>query len=754
VERFLRRISAHPVVACAVAAAFAVAAFSPFLDHGLRGPLTGHGDIPIWEGIGYYFSQHVRLGWLPHLELWNDDAFFPYGVNNVFQPWAFERDGFFAVAFSLLGPGPWLQLYYLTSLFVGAVGTFALLRSEFGDRRAVIASVLVTFFNFYAVSRYPDHLHVSVLHWTTLSLLADFLIVRRITLGRPLSVRLLLLRLALLSLSFGQDLAYICGYALLSFTVTVVFSALVVGYRRARGLPAGIRLGNAGKEVRRHKAVVIGLAVTFLAASYLYVPLAAQVAREARAFDFTGVPRGGWFESPWRLLVPYLPWLNPIRNPFRFADVTEGLGAGSVGWTFIVLAGVGLWTGRRQLLMHVPLLIVLVLCVAHRPESFPVLSVFPWFAFSRVASRATVLFPVILTTWALATRTDGRRWPFAAGVAALALLEFHTAYALRPRGAYSYPDGFFAYADVVRREPGAAVLDWPFCVAGGNGIGGSSGLCPYYRVNADDFSYRPYHQKKVVGQYFGRLSPTQIKPFVDAHWDALFAPDTPDIFQARRQTRCFREEEWAVFTEFFALNDFAGLQLHRSLLPPDCVQELQARFGRPLAEVTLPDGDSLAFIRKPDALRARIDEKRGRSFNLRPHLSGSVDVVGGSGLPIEQAGLSGTESLGQERWRWGLGRRVTLAFSVRDGRAMHVRLGFVFSLIDQEVTIAINGKIVRRFAAQPSAMTISDEVTFDAAPGMSSIEIVSSTWNGKDGRWFAPADQRPMSVRFTRLTID
>src|SRR4051794_12979246 len=395
-----RLVAAHPLVALCLAAALAVALWSPRLGHHLDGPLAGKGDTSIWEPMGFYVAQNLHFRPLPQLSLSNDQAFYPYGTDQVFQPWGFERDLFFAGLFSLFGPGPWLQLYYLGSLFVTIVGAALLLRRDFGVGRAALAGFLVTFFNFYASHKYPGHLHICVLHWTVLSVIADFVIVRRVAVREPVGLRLLLARAALTTLSVGQDLGYIAGFSLMSLVLSALVVAALVVWRRPA--PAAW-WRQAVAEARAHRAAVAGLTALLLLSSALYVPIAFQLAREARRFDFSAVPSLIWFASPWRLLLPYFPGFNPVHNPLasRFLDRPEGLGGGALGWTLLVPGLFGLVVGRRQWRAYLPLVAMLALCLAYHPVRAPTLKVFPWFAFSRVADRTSALYPVMFVLFAL-----------------------------------------------------------------------------------------------------------------------------------------------------------------------------------------------------------------------------------------------------------------------------------------------------------------------------------------------------------------
>lgn len=50
------------------------------------------------------------------------------------------------------------------------------------------------------------------------------------------------------------------------------------------------------------------------------------------------------------------------------------------------------------------------------------------------------------------------------------------------------------------------------------------------------------------------------------------------------------------FTDFRKLNDFAGINLYKSLLSKDCVKEFYTRFGQPTVETSLASGIKLQFI--------------------------------------------------------------------------------------------------------------------------------------------------------------
>jgi hypothetical protein len=414
----------------------------------------------------------------------------------------------------------------------------------------------------------------------------------------------------------------------MSLTVSAIFIAVLLSYRYCR---KKLRLRELFQRAvatykteffasPRTSLVLLGLSII---AGYIYLPLALQIAREAKSFDFTGISSGAWWVHPLRLLIPFFPFLNPGQLVFDqvLRDSPEGLGAGSPGWFLLILGTVGLWQARKQITVFIPLLIIFLLCLFYHPSLVPTLKIFPWFAFNRVAGRSSVIYPVILCLFALQINFNWlrsrNRQLVSALLVVLACTELYTAYSFKlDYQPYLLNQSFFTYMDYVKKQPGEAVLDWPFCIHGGNGIG----ICPYYRYNSVIHAMRRFHEKKVMGQYFGRLHPSQIEPYIQAGWDKLFFPDSSDVSKKTHQARCFRADEWSFFTDFYKLNDFAGINLYVELLPEDCVSEFYARFGTPAVETLVPGAGRVKFIPKSPELRNQVNLALGATLKFEPLL--------------------------------------------------------------------------------------------------------------------------------------
>lgn len=663
-------------------------AFSGLIIQDFSGPLSGFTGFSPWSGLnqdyvdiqeynGFYFAKNLSFNPFPHLDLVNNQVFYPYGVNNVFNPWSFEADLFYALCYSFRGTGPWLQIYYLLTVLITAIGSFVLLKRDYSVARAFGAGLLVSFGNFYAIYKFPHHLQQSVIHWLTLGIIVDFLIVKRVVLKQHVSLRLILVRLCLLFLLLGHDLGYIAGFGLMSFTVSILFMAGLLYHRYDRRDFRDTKLVYQAIESYKkdffaypHTCLaLLGLTIT---AAYLYLPLAIQIARVAESFDFTGAEFTTLWVNPLRILIPFLPGISKVDFSLRdeFHDAQETIFDGSPGLFLLILGIIGLWQNRYQFLIFIPLLVTFILCLLYIPGSLfsiltvrevallvavsfivwkirrskkffialpvilasmfltdptlfllPTLKFFPWFAFNRVGGRCTVIYPVILCLFALHidfNRFYGHRKRIFAGLLiVLACLELGTVYSFRPK--YEHPkqldQSFFAYMNYVKKQPGEAVLDWPFCIAG-EGVSGieTGNICPYYFQNSGVFALRRFHQKKVMGEYFGRLHQSQVKPYFQAGWGKLLDPGEQT---SSHPSHCFNATEWDFFTNFFKFNDFAGINLYVDLLPKGCVAEFYRRFGSPVRETSVPGTGQVVFIPKSAKLRAQVNLALGKALKLQ-----------------------------------------------------------------------------------------------------------------------------------------
>ena len=556
-------------------------------------PLSDGDDTDQYEYAGYYLFKNISFWPWPHLNLLNDQTFYPYGTNQVFLPWGFERDYWYAFCYWLnSGPGPYLQFYYTFSLVITSIGTFWLLRPLFPAWRLFLVALIVSVFNFYGLWKYPVHLNVCVGHWTILCIVATYRLLYQLVSRKPVSLPFLLLWAVLHIQVLGLELGYVAGFALAFTTLaSPVMAVVFIRHYPETGQWPQLLMAYLTAQYRQRKQAIWLMIFLLCLSLYAYLPLTFQIALTAWEFDFGVVPPSHFWSHPLRIFIPYLPGLDTFAVSYNqfFKDTYESYGQTSPGLYLTILAGVGLWQTRRRVALWLPVVLMLVLCLLYHPVLLPTLKIFPWFSFNRHGGRASLVYPVLFCLLALPLH-----WPRPKGgqvaVWVLGLLmlaewfhgyRFFLIYQIPPLSADVYQ-----YMNYVRQTPGEAVLDWPFCVVGADGTGAAEGMCPHYEEQNAVFTYRRFYDKKVVGQYFGRLHPDQLKPFLQAGWPRLLAP-----------THTFTAGDWQFFDAYLRDNHFAGINLYPDLVPPGMTAQFYAHYGRPAVETRLPSAGRVQFLR-------------------------------------------------------------------------------------------------------------------------------------------------------------
>lgn len=767
-------------------------------------PVVGAGDTDLWEYTGFYLREHWRWWPLPHLLLETDRALYPFGGQVALQAWGLERDLFWASLSSLWGPGPWLKLYFLLSEAIALVGMAGLLRPDFGARRAIATAIGAVFLNIYAiVGKFPVHSNIAITHWTVLSLTMDVVLVSRWVRGRAIGRVWWLGRVALVLLSLGQDLGYVAGFGLLSL-------ALSLGWMGAIGLGCWGRGAIAQQRQRagvipqsaqgqRHSAqqfpTMIATQITTLTttaitdwqrgwathghawrqplrpiewgcvgaivgATWLYLLPVLPIVRAAKAFDWSNTFDRAWFAHPLRLLAPYWPGINPIEVAAWWRSLLpaplETDFDGVVGWGLLLAGAIGLVRGRRHWVAFGPLLLMVVGLLAYRPWDLPLLQLFPWFSFNRVAGRGTVILPVLFALASLGWRVDWRRSRFDRWavllVAIAGLLDLAGGYGLKLREPLSQLDrSFWPYMSTLRQQPGQAVLDWPFCITGGNGTGSGDGTCPFFAHHPSTHALSRFHGKATIGSYLGRMHPSQVAPWVQAGWPALALPDDPDVNRTQRQRRCFWDDEWAFFQRFLQLGDFAGVNLYVDRLGPGCEAAFYAGLGQPIAQTTIPGMGRLVFLPKPAAWRSLVDLEQARSLRFTPVIDGRESDLVQFGAVRGVTIVSGLDRPRQGR-RWGLAPETALDLRVNQPQTLRLQLQAHVPVADQRLRIMLGDRLLWQADRLVDGQTLSLDLPITVPAGRSRLRLIYG--RSRFLRDHLPAaGNRPIALTFDRLAI-
>ncbi|WP_337043359.1 hypothetical protein [Emticicia sp. 17c] len=589
-----------------------------------REPLSDYWstDTEQWENMSYYLAKHLSFPGYPKLELTNNDHFYPYGSNHAFQGWFLEGNYFYTLCYNWWGSGPWLNIYYALSVLINALGVFFLIGYFFNYQRAILVALLVSFLNFHALNRYPAHFAYSIIHWATISIFLDFIIVRKFVYKEFISLRLILFKIMIMSLALGLDLAYILGFALNSFFFSGLFLLLLCIKKQYRIYLQGI-VRHWYHEVQPQKTLLVAMLLITGIAWWLYVPVIWQVFSAVRQFHFDFAAGFTW-DMPLRLFLPYFKSFNAAYNPFKeiFHDRPEGLGSLSPGLFCMAIAIFGfIYTPRKARWVMIPFLIFFLLAIGSHPVRWPIIQALPWCKMYRVTSRITIIIPIFCSFLFLmadysAIRVS-RKAIIISLISVIGVAETYTVFGMRyNRPAYTFDASFKPYIEYVKKQKGEAVLDWPFCVAGGNGVGTLENLCPTYEKSSGVHTLKRFHDKKTIGHYYGRLHPSLIQPFLEKGWNKMFVGDSKEFGHSTRLINSFTPEQWTFFTEFFKKNDFAGINLYVDLLPANEIQEFYKRFGQPTKTAVVPIAGKVVFIPKPKEWFKEVNVAEGKKLSL------------------------------------------------------------------------------------------------------------------------------------------
>lgn len=492
-----------------------------------------------------------------------------------------------------------------------------------------------------------------------------------------------------------------------------------------------------------------------------------QIVWATREFDFSGLNLGVWWHHPLRLVLPHVPgghalqaWVGQVTR-----DGPEvGTGA-AAGLSLFVVAAVGVAQAKNRW-RYAPLLILFGMLALSRP-GFDLVRWMPWFAFTRVLSRSTVIYSVVFSLLALSI--DLRSWRrrlrvgAVAGVGLLGAVEFGTVahFKLVEDRQTAFPQAFYDHLAKIAALPGEAVLDFPSCILGGNGD--VAKLCPFVRLHGVHAPQR-FHHKDVIGAYLGRQHPRQAAPFVAQGWPRLYEADDPDGVKADKLRRCLHDAEWAFFSDFYFMNDFAGIQLAVDRLPPGCAAEFYRRFGPSMGGVDLPWAGRLEFIPPDPATRDRIDKGAVRQLRLIRDLVGGYELVAAQ-IPraIDAEGLALYEILSplqrvwlpqseRRQWRWALLPATTIGFELHRPKALTVRMRFRPETQGQVVTVTLDGQVVAVWDQLGAKVTVERQAVFSPAPGPHVLRFEYRNGNRGAAAW-APQEPRPLAVLVESLVV-
>ncbi|WP_165352141.1 acyltransferase family protein [Solidesulfovibrio carbinolicus] len=149
----------------------------------------------------------------------------------------------------------------------------------------------------------------------------------------------------------------------------------------------------------------------------------------------------------------------------------------------------------------------------------------------------------------------------------------------------------------------------------------------------------------------------------------------------------------------------------------------------------------------------------GKAVFEREHLSraaafAAYDFLADAPDRIVLVGFDAPERNGANTWRWGLGSKSEMLFSLPKAANCTLTFQFFSLLQGQVVSIYCNGQLLEKVAMQ------KDEIVFrqyrlPLQKTNNVIRFMYDDWNGKDNAAprVAPSDERPLAVCFNALTM-
>lgn len=601
--------------------------YGAFFIRNFSMPLSGGGDVDEWEYVGYYLSQHLSFKPFPSLVFNHNQTFYPFGTTQVFSDWSLESNYWFAFFYNNFGHGAWLNYYYILSLVISFLGTYLIIKKDFGQNKAFLVGFIVTFFNFYALNKYPHHYNHSTIHWAILSLFTDFILVKRIIHRESVSLKWIFLKAFILLATLGMNLGYICGFALNSFVISLI-CVIIVFLRRGLKNENQLRIyfKNWLNDLRSSPLFYTLLSIPSLLISFFYLPLVFQIYFEAQTFHLDNANAPHFWSHPLRMFLPYFPTINTIHNPFIeiLKDMPEGMGSGSPGWFCLGLGIIGFFANRKQFwLIFLPLAILLVISTFYHPNKIPTLKIFPWGAYNRVPSRFTSLLPVIFSCFFLPTNLSKLRFK------KILLLFFTTFFVLEAsevygfrykQKPYEFDKNFFGYVENLKSQKGEAVMDFPFCIVGGDGTGLKENLCPIFQKTCNVYALSRFHGKKVIGGYYSHVHESAIKGFVGVGIGNWAKPDNDSYVEgwkkATKIINTFNKNQLEHFVKYFQYNDFVGINVCVDLIPTEMYNQITIAIGQPTHSTIFPGAGKVVFIPKPKDWLKLINAQKGQNIKF------------------------------------------------------------------------------------------------------------------------------------------
>ena len=516
----------------------------------------------------------------------------PGGMSVPFFSWSIERDWLGAYVWMWNKDFPFVWAYFLVSLIGSYVGVgFILKKMGFGKAGAWLFAALVVVAHIPRHFKLWHHFEYVAQHWVYWTVFLDAWIWSRYFREKRWDLNLELWRGVCMVGVLGTP-GYLWGPMILEWGVLRIAMIAAVLVPLLRKKPLGWRISFESK--RATFPVIVGLAFSAITLIW-FLPLVKEMSLLGE------IPQPlGWFAQIKDVIFPL--WLPPLLGPLGWSSILprpffRAETVVTIGWFLWVpaIAGAFLlvrkngWRGFALVLPYLFLIFVALVYSASSSRNFfhdLVQSSVPFMKFFRNANRWGIFLPYFVAPMIVLAWPELRSWFTSLGRQKWALLVVFTIFSGVEISWLMFPTkdlpslhrSTVKLLEQVKQAPGSAVLDMPFCVAGGNGVC-TREQCPNYPSSTIGACFSTWHEKKVYGLYQSRLVFAQCEIYDRAPYVSWF--------DAWAKQRCLTPPEWDEFCayldehpELSAVMVYPGIWT--AVAKPECRAEFNRRLGPPI----------------------------------------------------------------------------------------------------------------------------------------------------------------------------
>jgi len=172
----------------------------------------------------------------------------------------------------------------------------------------------------------------------------------------------------------------------------------------------------------------------------------------------------------------------------------------------------------------------------------------------------------------------------------------------------------------LKTQKGEAVMDFPFCIVGGDGTGLRENLCPIFQRTCNIYALSRFHKKKVIGGYYSHVPESAVKGFLGTGIGKWVIPNDSTYIEgwknATKIINVFDDNQLEHFVNYFKYNDFAGINLCVDLIPNEMYKQITNAIGSSTITTIFPGAGKIVFIPKPESWQKFVNKEKAKQMKF------------------------------------------------------------------------------------------------------------------------------------------